>query len=434
MRENAPFDAAERFLNSLSRPTRLLAAVSGGSDSTGLLLALKQALDTGKYSHSLTAATIDHALRIESAAEARAVTEMCDRLGIPHRTLVWTGEKPATGLSSAARDARYRLLAEAAAASGADLLVTGHTADDQQETIAMRAARAQSDNLGLAGMAEATLYDRRLWIFRPFLGVSRSAIRAWLSGQQVGWIDDPSNTDPHYERVRIRHRLDGNQKFDPHVAGAGRRALSDATAALIDSCAICHAGALIRLAPGVRKADPALLRHTLATLVAIAGGRSHRPASDAMDRLMTLTISDLPGRMTLSRTLVVSRTDGIYLTREARDILTLTIEPHSAGIWDGRFLVANQSDEARIIEAGASPRSADRQMRLTAGQLRHLARVLPQIAAPGSKEREASEAAHRCSVEPTFPLFDRFLPDFDLQLAKAVARLFGRKAYMPTPV
>ena len=57
-----------------------------------------------------------------------------------------------------------------------------------------------------------------------------------------------------------------------------------------------------------------------------------------------------------------------------------------------------------------------------------------QIAAPGARESEASEAAHRCSVEPAFPLFDRFLPDFDLQLANAVARLFGRKAYMPTLV
>src|SRR5690606_34407665 len=136
----------------------------------------------------------DHGLRAESAAEALAVAALCRRLGVRHRIARWEGEKPATGLAAAARMARYGLLSGIAAAEGATVLLTGHTADDQAETILMREARA-THGPGAAGMAEATLFAGSTWIVRPLLGMSRNELRDLLIRRGETWAEDPTNID-----------------------------------------------------------------------------------------------------------------------------------------------------------------------------------------------------------------------------------------------
>lgn len=196
--------AVTRFLNSFHKPTRLLVAVSGGGDSIGLLIALDEALKSGRLSgFSLFACTIDHGLRADSADEARWVGALCAGRGISHLTRSWSGPRPQRGLQAAAREARYALLVEAACDVGAAAIVTAHNSDDQRETVAMRGSR-RNDGAGLAGMAPATLVQNAVWLLRPLLGVPREDIRAFLRCRGQGWLDDPSNVNRAFERVRVR--------------------------------------------------------------------------------------------------------------------------------------------------------------------------------------------------------------------------------------
>ena len=206
----AELDAQFAAIN-LSGHTRVAAAVSGGSDSTGLLVLLHEFLNKTQISSQLTAVTVDHGLRAESALEAEKVKALCARLGIQHVVKRWQGGKPASGIQSAAREARYDLIAQAAREAGASLVLTGHTEDDQLETVFMRSLRGEGP--GLAGMAPATLsfndhdFGPPLWFARPLLKARRLDLRGALMKRGVKWIDDPSNDNPDFERVAVRQKL-----------------------------------------------------------------------------------------------------------------------------------------------------------------------------------------------------------------------------------
>lgn len=176
-------------------------AVSGGPDSTALLGCAARA----GARIPLTVATVDHGLRPGAAAEAEAVARLAARLGVPHRTLAWSGPKPATRLQEAARAARYHLLAGLAREVGVDLVLTAHTLDDQAETVLMRLC-AGSGPAGLAGMAPARALDG-LTLARPFLGIAKARLVATCEAAGWPFARDPSNIDPRFGRARLRRLL-----------------------------------------------------------------------------------------------------------------------------------------------------------------------------------------------------------------------------------
>jgi tRNA(Ile)-lysidine synthase len=194
-------DILTSLFAALEGASRIVAAVSGGPDSIALMHLLARWSAAGERPPILVA-TVDHGLRPESAVEAAFVAREAAGLGLGHRILAWTGEKPRTGLQEAAREARYRLLVRCAREEGASHLVTAHTLDDQAETVLMRLARG-SGPAGLAGMRRDRERDGIRHV-RPLLDRSKESLLALCRAQGWPFTVDPSNADERFARVRWR--------------------------------------------------------------------------------------------------------------------------------------------------------------------------------------------------------------------------------------
>jgi tRNA(Ile)-lysidine synthase len=194
-------DAKRLFAGWKAAPAMIL-AVSGGPDSMALMwLAARWRRAMGQGPR-LVAVTVDHGLRPQAAREARDVKRLARSLDLPHRTLRWNGVKPKAGLPAAAREARYRLLAQAARQNRATHIMTAHTRDDQAETLLMRLLRG-SGIAGLAAMARETERDG-LRLARPLLDVPKSRLVATLKKAEIDFADDPTNRDLGFTRPRLR--------------------------------------------------------------------------------------------------------------------------------------------------------------------------------------------------------------------------------------
>jgi tRNA(Ile)-lysidine synthase len=185
----------------------LVLAVSGGPDSTALMLLAARWRDALKTKPTLIAVTIDHGLRKEAKHEAVTVAHLARKLKIAHRTLRWAGRKPSSGLQNAARIARYQLLGAAARKAGAAHILTAHTLDDQAETVLIRMSRG-SGLTGLGAMTRMAVLpvdeERTITLVRPLLDVSKARLIATLRAAKIGYAEDPSNRDPKFTRARLR--------------------------------------------------------------------------------------------------------------------------------------------------------------------------------------------------------------------------------------
>lgn len=178
-------------------------AVSGGGDSMALLHLMMQWAKS--QNRTLKIATVDHKLRPEAANEAADVAAFCHAQGVAHQTLCWTDWNGQGNLQQAARLARKDLLAQWAQKNALSAICLGHTQDDQAETFLMRLARGSGVD-GLAAMTRKAGSDP-VW-FRPLLDVSRSELREYLQEHDLSWIDDPSNEDESFDRIKFRKAQD----------------------------------------------------------------------------------------------------------------------------------------------------------------------------------------------------------------------------------
>lgn len=350
---DADFAAAMARLGPLPAAPVVAVAVSGGADSLALTLLADRWTRARRI--GLLALTVDHRLRPGASAEAARVHAMVSRRGIPHQVLVWQRDEPAgsgqtiaTGIQAKARTARYRLLQDAARIAGAIVLLVGHTADDQAETVAMR-ARRQSDGVGLAGMAAIHPLDHVL-VCRPLLWCSRARTAVTVRAFGLHPVEDPSNTDRRFERVRTRALLalrpERSRSLLARVGAAVRvrRSLETRVAGLMGAAVtLSPAGYAVLDRSALMAAEEGVATALVLGLLGAIGAGPYPPARTAVERLVRWCRAEDwqqgCGR-TLAGCLVRRRRREILVMREPAAVVSarsLDLWSHGGPRWDGRW-------------------------------------------------------------------------------------------------
>jgi tRNA(Ile)-lysidine synthase len=200
-------------------------AVSGGPDSLALLLLAHHALPG-----QIAVASVDHGLRPEAAGEVAMVERIAGERGIPFTPLSVT--LASGNLQARAREARYAALADWAEAEGLGAVATAHHADDQAETLLLRLNRG-SGLSGLAGVRAASrIAGREVVLLRPLLGWRKAELAEVVAAAGLVAASDPSNTNPDYDRARLRARLADADWIDPVQLAASAAHLAESWQAL----------------------------------------------------------------------------------------------------------------------------------------------------------------------------------------------------------
>jgi tRNA(Ile)-lysidine synthase len=297
------------------RDAALLLAVSGGPDSLALAAAAAdwRARLPGP---PLAAAIVDHALREGSRQEAETAAAQCRALGLPARILTWSGPKPNADLQNRAREARYRILAQAARDCGAGVIMIAHHADDQAETMMLRLL-AGSGPAGLAGMAASSRREG-LEIARPFLAFPKARLLAYVAQRGLSAAQDPSNADPRHARARLRALAPAlaREGATPERFAVLARRLRRAEAAL-EAATDAAQAALARPqgcdAAGVFALPDEIRLRLLRRLVAAQGREPRLDRLEALDARLVAAFRDAkPARLTLAAALVELRGGALF--------------------------------------------------------------------------------------------------------------------------
>lgn len=322
-------------------------AVSGGGDSLALL-DLVVSLSDGR---DIRAVTVDHGLRPEAATEAAMVGAYCASRGISHAHLRWTGWDGTGNLQAEARAARYGLIGGWAAGQGVGQVWLGHTRDDVAETFLIRLGRASGLD-GLSRMAPVFHRAGLTWV-RPLLDIPRADLRHHLTTQGIPWVEDPSNQDDRFARVRARKILDALSPLGVAVEAIAHSAaaLADARGLVVEQMTrewaervTVQGGDLLVQSAG---AGPETLRRLVMAALRIVGGGDwparHAALSDLNARLAQV------GRHTLAGCLVSREGATLRVAREWQAVRTL--ECATTAEWDGRWRLTGPHEPGLTIRA-----------------------------------------------------------------------------------
>ena len=319
--------------------------------------------------------------------------------------LSWDGAKPSTGLPAAAREARHRLIAEAARAAGVRVLVFGHTADDRIEADVMRAAGHRMGSLREWSPSPAWPEGRGVFLLRPLLGVRRAAIREALTKEGETWIDDPLNQDLRSPRARAR--LEATSAEDP-LDGDD----DDDLAGLAAKASVDVAGDICIDRQALRDAPRAAARRLIGAATTCAGGRSDAPRGERLDAMTDRILGAAPFDSVLSGAKVLASGD-VRFVRDAGEaarggLQPLTLAPGETAVWDGRFEVTAGPESITVARLAGHAASLDVAQRARL-------KGLPASVRPGLPVRVRADGAPVCpilaedaSIELNLLVADRF--------------------------
>jgi tRNA(Ile)-lysidine synthase len=324
-------------LDGLMGFTRVAVAVSGGSDSMALLHMAQQ----WRGQADVFALTVDHGLREGSAAEALQVANWCAALAVPHVVLRWEGVKPSSGVQAKARVARYDLMSQWCRANSVPALMTAHTADDQAETVAMRLLRTQS------ARSLAAIWPENEWqgvkLLRPFLAMRRQALRDRLMGLGQPWLEDPSNANTAFERIRVRQAMCPDDvmalQARAGVAQAEVTATDEMAARWRQAHVTVDAYGVVRFSRPAWQAEALEVRQTILAWVLSRAGDGTNPELAALTALCNWAGTGAESRRSLAGAVVAARRQQIEVMREPARMRQRWTEVSTSGHFqfDGRF-------------------------------------------------------------------------------------------------
>lgn len=362
----ADFDAALKktgpngYLWGETKP-KIAVAVSGGGDSMALTL-LVQGWVKAHAGSEMIALTVDHGLRAESATEAQKVGALLKEKGIAHEILTWEGDKPETHIQERAREARYKLLTEACRKRGFGFLAVAHNLEDQTETFWMRLAHGSGLD-GLAGMTASRDADG-IKIIRPVMGFSRAELRATCENYKVEWIEDPSNKNEKYLRVRLREFEEALAKegFTPARLAQTMQKLEDAREALQVMVAAAFSTSVQVHPEGYatlntqqwQKSPREVQRRVLAQALTAISPQEYPLGSEAIESTrLELQTTGFAGK-TIAGCEIFPAQGGYYVFVREAAIVEGPVQAAEGKVWDKRFAISGIAAGVTIGALGSA--------------------------------------------------------------------------------
>lgn len=385
----------------------IIVALSGGGDSTALLHLL-----VAHYgAQRLRALVVDHALRDGSASDAARAAGFAKARGVEAEILTLAWPDGPRRSQEAARDARYAVLSERARQLGANVIAVAHNADDQAETLTMRAA-AGSGWRGLAGMAAfapAPVWPegRGVWIARPLLDVRRETLREYLRGRGAEWIEDPANANTAFERVRVRAELAAREAAGENVltpllqqakAHRARAEEVDTKAWRLIQAAAQFDGEVVAIDLAVWRAEDDVRQRALSALIAAVAGAAREPPLGSVAQLEAQVSEDGFRGATLGGTMLSLRRGVVWIRRDSgategragvSSIAPMPLVVGAEMVWDGRLLVCAPDAGWEVIQHAGRAALKHGNLAIEPGEVRWAHWLLP------------ARAAHALGVEST---------------------------------